>query len=163
MNKFFTALLIAILAASCQGAGADSSPLQSRIDSLEKKLAHTYKPGLGEFMSGIQVHHAKLWFAGVNGNWPLADFEVHEIMESIDDIKAFNTDRAEIKQLPMIQGPLDSINVAIQQKSDTRFKAAFRLLTSTCNNCHQITSHGFNVIKIPDTPPFTNQDFGKAK
>jgi len=70
----------------------------------------------------------------------LADFEVHEIMESIDDIKAFNTDRAEIKQLPMIQGPLDSINVAIQQKSDTRFKVFFRLLTSTC-------------ITVPDYQP----------
>ena len=37
-------------------------------------------------MSGIQVHHEKLWFAGTAKNWRLADFEIHEIMEAVDDI-----------------------------------------------------------------------------
>ena len=35
-------------------------------------------PGFEEFMSNIQAHHAKLWFAGQNHNWKLADFEIHE-------------------------------------------------------------------------------------
>lgn len=55
--------------------------LQKRVDSLDHKVAGTYKPGFGEFMSDIQVHHNKLWFAGQNQNWKLADFEIHEIME----------------------------------------------------------------------------------
>lgn len=38
-------------------------------------------------MSGIQVHHAKLWFAGEAGNWGLSDFETKEIRETIDDIR----------------------------------------------------------------------------
>ena len=61
--------------------------LQTQINSLQNKLDNTYKPGLGEFMSGIQVHHNKLWFAGQNQNWKLADFEINEIKESLDDIK----------------------------------------------------------------------------
>ena len=150
--------LLTVLA--CKQPANDSKQLQQRIDSLEKKLEAAYRPGLGEFMSGIQVHHAKLWFAGLHENWPLADFEVHEIMESLDDINSYCSDRSEIKQLPMINGPLDSVNKAINVKDLSRFKTAFTLLTNTCNNCHKTTDHGFNVIKIPDSPPLSNQDFG---
>ena len=144
---------------SCNQKSNSNPQLQSRIDSLEKKLANTYKPGLGEFMSGIQVHHAKLWFAGQNQNWELADFELHEIRETLDDIKTFNSDRPEVKSLQMIYVPLDSLNQSVQQKNLSSFKSNFVLLTTTCNNCHRDTDHGFNVIRIPDTPPFSNQDF----
>ena len=150
-------LLLMVL--SCNQKSNSNQELQNRIDSLEEKLSATYKPGLGEFMSGIQVHHAKLWFAGQNQNWELADFELHEIMEALDDIKTFNTDRPEIKSLPMIYAPLDSINKSVQQKNLSSFKTNFVLLTTTCNNCHRNTNHGFNIVKIPDTPPFSNQDF----
>jgi len=81
---------------------------------LEIKLANTYKPGFGEFMNGIQAHHSKLWFAGQNDNWKLAGFEVHEIMEAIEDIQKFQTERKESQMIGMINPALDSINNAIQ-------------------------------------------------
>ncbi len=59
----------------------------------------------------------------------------------------------------MINLAMDSINNAIHQKNATQFKSSYLLLTNTCNSCHQATSHEFNVIKIPDTHPFSNQDF----
>ncbi|QEC69902.1 hypothetical protein FRZ67_22345 [Panacibacter ginsenosidivorans] len=133
--------------------------LQNRIDSLQTKLANTYKPGFGEFMSGIQIHHAKLWFAGQNQNWQLADFEVHEIQESLDDIKEYCTDRKETNEIGMIDAPIDSLNNAIAQKDLARFKNSYILLTNTCNQCHKATDHGFNVIKMPASPPFSNQEF----
>jgi hypothetical protein len=157
--KPLTLLCLSLITLSCNQKSNNNQQLQARIDSLEKELANTYKPGLGEFMSGIQVHHAKLWFAGQNQNWELADFELHEIMEALDDIKTFNTDRPEIKSLTMIYPPLDSLNKSVQQKNSASFKSNFVLLTTTCNNCHRDTDHGFNVIKIPDTPPFSNQEF----
>jgi hypothetical protein len=157
--KPLTLLCLSLITLSCNQKSNNNQQLQARIDSLEKELANTYKPGLGEFMSGIQVHHAKLWFAGQNQNWELANFELHEIMEALDDIKTFNTDRPEIKSLTMIYPPLDSLNKSVQQKNSASFKSNFVLLTTTCNNCHRDTDHGFNVIKIPDTPPFSNQEF----
>lgn len=72
---------------ACNTQTDNAKVLQHRIDRLERQLADTYKPGFGEFMSSIQAHHSKLWFAGQNENWKLADFEVHEIMESIADIQ----------------------------------------------------------------------------
>ena len=109
-------------------------------------------------MSSIQVHHSKLWFAGQNQNWKLADFEVHEIMEAIEDIQKFQTERKESQLIKMINPALDSINYAIQQKNPALFKSSFTFLTNTCNGCHHAANFEFNVVKIPDSQPFSNQD-----
>jgi hypothetical protein len=114
-------------------------------------------------MTAIQVHHAKLWFAGLNQNWELADFEVNEIKESIADINKYCTDRPEIQSLPMILPAFDSVSSAIKQQNARLFKLSFTILTNTCNNCHTLTKHGFNAIQIPDKPPFSNQDFRNPK
>lgn len=160
-------ILLAIILFACnhqqpdekQNSQSQTDSLQSQIDSLQSQLKNSYAPGFGEFMSGIQVHHEKLWFAGINQNWKLADFEIHEIEESLDDIKKYCTDRPESKSIDMINAPLDSVSKAIVSKNETEFKSGYLLLTNTCNSCHQATNHEFNVITIPTTPPFSNQVF----
>jgi hypothetical protein len=146
---------------SCGQAGPDNAALQVQVDSLQRRISNSYTPGLGEFMSGIQVHHEKLWFAGNAQNWKLANFEIDEIREALDDIQRFCTDRPEIASIPMILPPMDSIGKAVAQQDLSRFKTAFILLTNTCNNCHRATKHEFNVIQIPTTAPFSNQVFTK--
>jgi hypothetical protein len=59
----------------------------------------------------------------------------------------------------MLQVPIDSLNSSIQQKNEPMFKQSFVLLTNTCNNCHTEVNYNFNKVKIPDTPPFSNQVF----
>jgi hypothetical protein len=158
MTKLLYSILIIGLAA-CNQEKDNVQVLQNRMDRLENKLADTYKPGFGEFMSGIQAHHSKLWFAGQNENWKLADFEVHEIMEAIENIQKFQTERKESQIIDMINPALDSINNAINQKNPALFKISFSLLTNTCNECHKATNFEFNVVKIPEVQPFSNQDF----
>src|SRR5437867_4302856 len=121
----------------CNQQTGNTQVLQSRIDSLESKLADTYKPGFGDFMGSVQVHHNKLWFAGQNKNWKLADFEVHEIMEAVNDMQKYQTERKESQMVGMINPALDSVNAAIQQKNAALFKSSYILLTNTCNNCHR--------------------------
>ena len=158
--KYLFIALIAALFISCNLQQDKTLVLQNRIDSLEHRLANVYRPGFGEFMSSVQVHHAKLWFAGINNNWGLADFEIHEMMEAIENIKEYQTERKESKLIGLINPALDSVNAAIQQKNPTMFNSSYQLLTTTCNNCHQATNFEFNVVKIPDAPPpFSNQDF----
>ncbi|HTI07584.1 MAG TPA: hypothetical protein VL832_03475 [Puia sp.] len=163
MMKGSITFLLVWLMASCHQPEQDNQRLQAQVDSLQLQLANSYKPGLGEFMSGIQVHHAKLWFAGQAGNWGLADFETKEIREAIDDIKAYCKDRPEVVSIPMIVPPLDSLDKAIGNRSLPQFRSGFILLTNTCNNCHHATKHEFNVIRIPATPPFTNQVYEPGK
>jgi hypothetical protein len=80
----------------------------------------------------------------------------------LDDIQKYCADSTSIKPLPMIYPPLDSVRRAISEKNIETFKTGFNLLTNTCNNCHKAANHAFNVIRIPDTPPVTNQVFEKS-
>ena len=156
-------LILSLGLSACIQPTDNTNVLQDRIDSLEHKLADTYTPGFGEFMSNIQVHHAKLWFAGQNENWKLADFEMHEIKETIVAIQKYQPDRNESQKVVLLQPALDSVDNAIHQKNILTFKSSYTLLTNTCNNCHRATGFEFNVVKIPDNPPFSNQDFKLLK
>ena len=149
-------LIILFVLCSCNNK---TEQLQAKLDSLEQ---NAYKPGFGEFMTYVQIHHDKLWFAGLNQNWPLADFELNEIKEAIAGIQKYEKDRKESQLVIMASIPLDSVGMAIQQKNPDMFKSTFTSLTNTCNNCHKQVNFGFNVVKIPDTPPFSNQDFKPA-
>jgi hypothetical protein len=159
MKKTSFFFLIFIFFLSCNHTSSATQQLQSQIDSLQTQINNAYKPGLGEFMSSIQVHHEKLWFAGTAQNWQLADFEIHEMMEAVDDIKEYSSDRPEAKYIAMLQPSIDSLNKSIQQKNEPMFTKSFMLLTHTCNNCHTEVNYNFNKVKIPETPPFSNQVF----
>lgn len=158
MKKIFFLLIIVFGFLACSQPDKDVKEqyLQSKFDSLQ---ANAYTPGLGEFMLGFQVHHAKLFFAGKNQNWALADFEINEIKEAEGNIKKYCSDRPEVKYISMIEVPIQNVLNSIHQKNEDQFKQNFVALTNTCNTCHQTTQHAFNVIQIPDTPPFSNQDF----
>jgi hypothetical protein len=160
MKIFASVLVSLILLNSCNQRTSEQQALKQQVDSLQLQIKNSYKPGLGEFMLGIQMHHAKLWFAGKAENWKLANFEIEEIEEAIGDIQQYCTDRPEVKSIGMISPPVDSIKQAIQTRNEALFTSSFTLLTSTCNNCHVATQHEFNVIKIPDVPPVSNQQFG---
>ena len=45
----------------------------------------SYVPGMGEIMGATQMRHSKLWFAGNASNWKLANYELSEIGEGLED------------------------------------------------------------------------------
>ncbi len=141
----------------------DSNRLQEKINNLEAKTLDIYKPGFGEFMTNIQIHHAKLWFAGKNQNWKLADFELNEINETLDAIKKYQKERSESQALNLLNPSIDRVRISIQQQSLKLFIKSFTTLTNTCNACHEAVKFEFNKVKIPDTPPFSNQDFSTGQ
>ncbi|GGW35755.1 hypothetical protein [Arenibacter certesii] len=148
---------------SCNQQTANNKDLQNRIDSLEVKLANTYRPGFGDFMGTVQTHHAKLWFAGQHENWKLADFEVHELMEAIEAIEEYHPNRKETQLIGMIYPAIDSVDIAIDQKDLEKFKESYTNLTNTCNKCHHATEMEYVEMKIPNLSPYSNQNFDAAK
>jgi superfamily I DNA/RNA helicase len=159
MNKLTLLVLLLLGLFACNPPANNTRVLQNRIDSLETRLAHSYTPGFGDFMRSMQVHHSKLWFAGINGNWKLTAFELHEIDETIEAIQKYKPEKEESKVIAMLQPALDSVVLAIQQENMVYFKSSYISLTNTCNDCHRATNFEFNVVKIPETPPFSNQEF----
>lgn len=156
MRYIIHIILISILMSGCNSSGQKEQDLQSQIDNLKETM---YKPGLGDFMGSIQHHHNKLWFAGLNENWELASFEIHELEELFEDIMEIYPDRKETQVLSMIEPPLETVEAAIEEQNTEKFKAEFTILTNTCNSCHVTTGFDFIKIKIPDLPAFSNQDF----
>ena len=60
--------------------------LVAATDTATSEPAQPYTPGLVEFMMNVQSHHAKLWLAGNARNWDLADYQVDELKELLEDI-----------------------------------------------------------------------------
>jgi len=128
-----------------------------------------YVPGLGELMSLQQMRHAKLWFAGQAGNWPLASYEVDELTEGFDDIVRLHPTHKDSPVAPrdviptMVMAPLDVVRRAVDAHDGAAFTAAFDALTEGCNNCHRATSFGFNRVQRPAANPYPNQVFEPVK
>ena len=155
--KYFKFGFLIVFFFSCKQENGQVS--KDKKDSVQAHSA--YSPGLGEFMLGVQTHHIKIWFAGINQNWELAKFEMDEMHEVLDNIKKNCADRNELKYLPMILPALDSLDHAIEAKNLSSFKGAYILTTNLCNHCHRASNHSFNVITIPEQSSFPDQDFKK--
>ena len=152
-----------MLLIACNRPGGEAQNLQQQVDSLRLRLNALYKPGMGEIMSSVQMQHAKLWFAGENKNWPLAEYNVSLIRSGFKKIQLYHAGTFEAKAASMINPAMDSVTNAIGQKNGPGFKRSFLFLTTTCNNCHTVTKHAFNVITVPTTPPVGNQDFNVVR
>jgi len=156
-------IFLVILFTACTNQPQSIQPLQARLDSVEQRLRHSYTPGFGELMLNIQIHHSKLWFAGSNGNWELAAYDESLVRSAFRKIRTYHPDDPNTAALSMIDGPMDSVTAAISLKNAPAFRRSFVLLTATCNNCHAVTKHPFNVIMIPKEEPIGNQLFSPAQ
>ncbi len=166
MKKLYIFLIFVFSLFLIQSCGDNNIKVQKKIIRLEiqmDSLRTDLTPGLGEFMNTIQLHHAKLWFAGINKNWKLANYEIGELRETFEQARKVETTRPEVKSIPIIYPPLDSLQDSIDRKDLAEFKKDFQFLTNTCNTCHRDNHFEFNIIKIPSAPPVTNQKFKPRK
>jgi hypothetical protein len=115
-----------------------------------------YQPGLGEIMALQQMRHIKLWFAGHDGNWPLADYEIGELKEGFEDVSGLLGGDIVAQH---VGGPLADLQKAIDGKNSAAFTAAFDNLSAGCNACHHTLDHAFIVIQRPVVLPYTDQVF----
>ena len=153
-------------------AGDDSSPqdLKSVVASLRDSLKDVQQqldqlkqqaPGLGEYMTTIQLHAAKLWFAVGASNWDLASYELDEMSETMDAARALHVFKngldisGVLQSLQETQIPL--MRQAIASKTSSTFTSAYGETLDACNGCHRSAGYGFISIMPPTAPPVTNQ------
>jgi hypothetical protein len=165
MSRVLIGLAIILLAGCSQQKSMNSNAaLEAKVADLEKTI-DDLKPGLGEIMGVIQQHHAKLYYAGTKANWPLADYELGEIQESLDDAMKFYPKFREVpvpltELIPtMMKASLGRVRAAIEQKNEKSFVQAFGALSVSCSNCHEAANHPFIKIQAPTDAMFSNQKF----
>lgn len=149
--------MLIFLAQSCQDA--TTKLLEKKIEQLTQEQKSNYMPGYGEIMLAIQTRHTKLGLAGKAKNWPLAKFAVEEIQEGVQKLRKHQASSPYTQHLTMLDPILLQLIDELEKNQPQQFEKLYQSLTTTCNNCHHTTDHGFINIVVPESNPFYNQDF----
>ncbi len=116
-------------------------------------------------MARMQNYTQKLYFAGQNENWKLAQFYTHELEEAMEDIidHKVTDEGKDISSLvkKMAFPKIKKIENAITAQNEVDFVEGYQLLLRACNNCHVASNHEFIKIITPKNEAFINQDFKK--
>lgn len=116
---------------------------------------------LADAMTNLQRHANKLWFAGKNKNWELANFYAHEIEEAMEEIEKREVMEEDInisKLIPLMGYPaVKKVEESIKQEDIEAFNLEYANLITNCNSCHKAAKYSMIQIKIPDQPVFDNQ------
>ncbi len=121
------------------------------------------RPTLGDLMALTQLRHNKLWYEARTQNWKLARYELDQLVNTVDRIVKLYPAASSVAQATLIhektEPALSALGKAIDDRSNSRFEAAFIEVTHACNECHQAAGFDFIVIQTPSSSPFSNQDF----
>jgi hypothetical protein len=139
------------------------SQMRDSLDSLHRVVASLKEqaPGLGEYMSTIQLHIAKLWFAGQAANWKLAKYEHDELNETIEAAEGLHARKNNVDITAVLQSvqqtQLPLIEQAISKKNLPAFNNTYSQTLAACNGCHRPAGYEFIHIITPTREPVTNQ------
>lgn len=116
-----------------------------------------------ETMGYYQRFSHKLWLAGINENWELANFYTHELEEVTESLIEGNVihDDYNLSNLSetMLSPKIEKVEQAIRQKDAVLFGESYTLMISSCNLCHNTTKHDFIQITVPNDSTVWNQNF----
>lgn len=151
-------LALTALAAGLAGVGALSvafaqAPGAPQVD---------YHPSFADLMTmAVQPRHIKLGIAGKARNWEYVAYEARELRNAFNrvarTIPTFNKQSMPDMFNANIMPAMDKLDAAIKAKDGAAFDAAYREVTTSCNNCHTGLDHAYIVIHEPAASPYADQ------
>jgi len=179
ITNIFTALLIVVVIILFLRVSSMWKETAAENEALKKKLVQVrdslnvlhndidtlrmQTPGLGEYMTTIQLHAAKLKFAATNSNWGLADYELGELGETIEAAEALHAIKNNVNITDVLSSlhetQLPLVKQSIDQKNIKAFESAYTQTLATCNGCHKSAGYGFIHIIPPTHEPVANQEW----
>jgi Skp family chaperone for outer membrane proteins len=145
--------------------GDGLAALQDSLKQVQADLATAKEsmPGLGDYMTTIQLHVGKVWFAAKASNWELAQYELDELKETMEAAKALNVEKNGVKISDVLDSVLQTqvaqVAESIEDKSAVEFQKSYDETLSACNGCHTEAGYKFIHIVRPSAPPVTNQSW----
>lgn len=151
-------------------AAADSTirGLEAELESARRSLdsLRSMAPGLGDYMSAVQLHAAKLWFAGRAGNWKLASYELGELGETMDAAGMLHEIKNGVDITGLLRGVQQAQLTAVRRTVDggnlRTFQGSYGELLAACNGCHRSAGYPFIHIVLPSREPVTNQQWSSG-
>lgn len=136
--------------------------LRGSVDSLRDRV-----PGLGEYMSTIQLHVAKLWFAAGADNWSLAGYELDELQETIAGAEELHAIRNGVSVAAVLKSvtstQIQPVRQSVAHHDLRAFRNAYTQTLDACNSCHKAAGYGFIHVTIPAHEPVTNQQWSPVR
>jgi hypothetical protein len=156
-NHFGSKRTVAALlcAAAIFSLGSSSSAVAEDQDAA--------RPTLSDLMVLTQLRHYKLWYSERVENWKLTDYELNQLVATVDRIAKLYPETRSIAQANLIREKTDpalkELRSAVQGKNNSRFETAFNQITDACNQCHRAAGIDFILVRVPTKSPFSNQMF----
>ena len=154
-------LLAAILALTVLPARGDEVPYAQPAPSLDQHR-QSYAVALSDAMELTQLRHIKLWLAGNAKNWPLANYELAQLKDTIDKAAVLYLN-IPVENIAAAEEPLGALDDAVAAKDPAQFRRGFMALQAACNECHKAADIGFISIQTPTTSVFPDQGFAPRR
>jgi hypothetical protein len=171
MRKLFSTIavllppvLLGALLAQTADTAAQSPPAAATTPALTSPAPAAFNPGVGELMNLIvQPRHTKLWFAGHEANWTLAEYEIKELRSALANVakaRPVFRERPVAENVEMFMGgAFRGIDEAIRARDATKFAEAYATVNAGCNACHSALNQSQVVIKTPEQASYPDQEF----
>lgn len=134
------------------------SLVQRDLDTLKQQI-----PGLGEYMSAIQLHISKLWFAAKASNWDLSMYELNELREAVNGAKDLHLFKNNVNISAVLESvdetQLTELDESIALHDPEKFRNNYGETLTACNGCHQASGYKFIHIVVPKNEPVVNQQW----
>jgi hypothetical protein len=166
MRKSFSmvAVLIPPLLLGALLAQSGDTVAQSPPAAASTPAPAAFNPGVGELMNLIvQPRHTKLWLAGHEANWTLAEYEIKELRSALANVakaRPVFRERSVAESVEMFMGgAFRGVDEAIRDRSATKFAEAYATVNAGCNACHTALNQAQVVIKTPEQASYPDQEF----
>jgi hypothetical protein len=117
----------------------------ARAEQLERHLR-----GFDVAMLETGHRYVELWWAGHDGNWEAAAYQLSKIRLAIENGLERRPKRAKSAR-PFLAGPLTAMDGAVAAGDAELFAARFRELTAGCNACHTAEEVPYFEIGPPES------------
>ncbi len=148
---FFVGLMAAILIGACQSGNEKEyetrwagETLEEIIGSLENQFG-----GFDQTMIETNYRYNELYWAGVDENWGYAEYQLDEMLGSLE--KGFIRRPArEASAAQFVNQVSPRLLEAIEAGDRGRFLETFNQFAVSCNTCHEMEEVAFIQVAIPE-------------
>jgi hypothetical protein len=161
-------IAIALILAGASGCRAGSGDATASTVPAELERLKMLVPSQSHAMQDVGFHWTNLWFAGQQGNWPLARFyfdEAHQHILWTIHIRPIRKDpEGRDVDLQSIFQAVDSslfaaVLIAIEQKNGAQFAVAYERALDGCYSCHKSSGKPYLRPIVPTALAQTIIDF----
>jgi hypothetical protein len=162
------ALLTPLVVMGALSAQSTDAVAQTPAPAPAGPAPAVFNPGVGDLMNLIvQPRHTKLWFAGREGNWALAEYESKELRSALANVakaRAVFRQQSIADNVEMfLGGAFRAVDDAVRERNAAKFVEAYATVNAGCNACHTALNQSQVVIRTPETPSYPDQEFRPQK